>query len=58
MICNVFYRVLQKVSLEINRSDYLMDLDSEGRQHIKQVEINTIGAGGVTNAYLMSACHK
>ena len=50
--------ILQKVSLGINRSDYLMDLDSEGGQHIKQVEINTMYSAGATAGCCISACHK
>ena len=46
------------MSLGLNRSDYLMDLDPDGSQHIKQVEINTIGAAGAPMACRISACHK
>ena len=50
--------MLQEVSLGINRSDYMMDVDPEGFRHIKQVEINTIFAAGATKACFISACHK
>src|SRR5271169_3067946 len=37
---------LQEVSPELFRSDYMIHDDASGRHQIKQVEMNTIAAGG------------
>ena len=42
----------------INRSDYLIDVDPDGSQHIKQVEINTIAPAGAHMACCTTAYHR
>lgn len=48
----------QKLSLGLNRSDYMADVDGEGLAGIKQLEFNTLAAAGANMACAASRCHQ